>query len=161
MCYPQALGLTLLYPIYWVLSCISWKSLSCFWYWLCSEQFLQYLYLPQDCMQFTAEPRTHSPMSQILNLNWKIKMLLNSRRSLKMLVMPWLYEGSLAEAAEAHTLMSLEKNREGSQQEEQSIGQVLAEVLPFCVRAACESRSLGSVAQEVVPGPRFHGVPGN
>lgn len=119
------------------------------------------VYLPQDCMQFTDEPRTHSPMSQILNLNWKIKMLLNSRRSLKMLVMPWLYERSLAEAAEAHTLMSLEKNREGSQQEEQSIGQVLAEVLPFCVRAACESRSLGSVAQEVVPGPRFHGVPGN
>lgn len=73
MCYPQALGLTLLYPIYWVLSCIFWKSLSCFWYWLCSEQFLQYLYLPQDCMQFTAEPRTHSPMSQILNLNWKNK----------------------------------------------------------------------------------------
>lgn len=161
MCYPQALGLTLLYPIYWVLSCIPWKSLSWFWYRLCSEQFLQYLYLPQDCTQFTAESRTHSPTSQILNLNWKIKMLLNSRRSLTMLVMPWLCEGSLAEAAEAHTLMSLEKNREGSQQEEQSIGQLLAEVLPFRVRAACESRSLGSVAQEVVPGPRFHGVPGN
>lgn len=70
MCYPQALGLTLLYLIYWVSSCISWKSLS-----YAVEQFLQYVYLPQGCMQFTAEPTTCSPTCQFLNLNWKIKML--------------------------------------------------------------------------------------
>lgn len=33
------------------------------------EQVLQYVDLPQGCVLFTAEPRTHSPMSQFLSLN--------------------------------------------------------------------------------------------
>lgn len=39
------------------------------------EQFLQYVYLPQGCVPFTAEPRILSPTSQFLNLNLKIEML--------------------------------------------------------------------------------------
>lgn len=60
------------------------------------SSFLQYVYLPRGCMQCSPELGTGSPLSQFLNLKWKIKCFLHSRRRLMMLVVPWLCEGSLA-----------------------------------------------------------------